>query len=93
MYIWWCRLVLKVLPGEAAEQDLLDTMESLVRQLAEETQPPVILRLLNTTRHGEKRNNRSSVADPGCLSRILIFVHPGSQISDPGSKNSNKREG
>jgi hypothetical protein len=28
----------------------------------------------------------SSVADPGCLSRILIFTHPG-------SKNSNKREG
>jgi hypothetical protein len=51
-YVAWCRLVLKVLPGEAAEQDLLDTMESLVRQLAEETQPPVILRLLNTTRHG-----------------------------------------
>ncbi len=24
-----------------------------------------------------------SVADPGCLSRILIFVHPGSRISDP----------
>jgi hypothetical protein len=34
-----------------------------------------------------------SVADPGCLSRILIFTHPGSRISDPGSKNSNKREG
>ncbi len=29
-----------------------------------------------------------SVADPGCLSRILIFTQP-----DPGSKNSNKREG
>ncbi len=28
----------------------------------------------------------SSVADPGCLSRILISTHPG-------SKNSNKREG
>jgi hypothetical protein len=28
----------------------------------------------------------SSVADPGCLSRILIFTHPG-------SKNSNKRDG
>ncbi len=42
-----------MLPGEAGEQDLLDTMESLVRQLAEETQPPVIIRLLNTTRHGE----------------------------------------
>jgi hypothetical protein len=27
-----------------------------------------------------------NVADPGCLSRILVFVHPG-------SKNSNKREG
>jgi hypothetical protein len=29
---------------------------------------------------------RSSVAEPGCLSRILIFTHPG-------SKNSNKRGG
>jgi hypothetical protein len=40
---------------------------------------------------------KCSVADPGCLSRILIFTHPGSQISDPGSripdpKNSNKSE-
>jgi hypothetical protein len=40
----------------------------------------------------------SSVADPGCLSRILIFTHPGSRIPDLGSripdpKNSNKREG
>ncbi len=26
-------------------------------------------------------------------SRILIYTHPGSRISDPGSKNSNKREG
>jgi hypothetical protein len=34
----------------------------------------------------------TSVADPGFLSRILIFVHAG-WISDPGSKNSNKREG
>jgi hypothetical protein len=25
----------------------------------------------------------SSVADPGCLSRILIFTHSGSRISDP----------
>jgi hypothetical protein len=29
------------------------------------------------------KNDMTSVADPGCLS----------QISDPGSKNSNKREG
>jgi hypothetical protein len=27
-----------------------------------------------------------SVADPGCLSRILIFTHPGSRISDLGSR-------
>jgi hypothetical protein len=35
-----------------------------------------------------------SVADPGCLFRIPDpdFTHPGSRISDPGSKNSNKRE-
>jgi hypothetical protein len=26
-------------------------------------------------------------------SRILICTHSGSRISDPGSKNSNKREG
>jgi hypothetical protein len=26
-------------------------------------------------------------------SRILFFTHPGSRISDPGSKKSNKREG
>jgi hypothetical protein len=30
---------------------------------------------------------------PDTGSRILIFTHPGSRISDPGSKNSNKREG
>ena len=24
-----------------------------------------------------------SVADPGCLSRILIFIHPGYRIPDP----------
>jgi hypothetical protein len=30
----------------------------------------------------------TSVADPGCLpgSRILIFTHSGSRISDPGSR-------
>jgi hypothetical protein len=33
-----------------------------------------------------------SVADQGCLSRILIFTRPGSRISDPGSKNSNTKE-
>jgi Zn-dependent M16 (insulinase) family peptidase len=29
----------------------------------------------------------SSVADPGC------FSHPGYRISDPGSKNSDERQG
>jgi hypothetical protein len=31
------------------------------------------------------------VADPGCLSRIMIFC--ASRISDPGSNNSTKRGG
>ncbi len=42
------------------------------------------------------RIQTSSVADPRMFvypgSRILIFTHPGSRISDPGSKNSNKRQ-
>jgi hypothetical protein len=42
------------------------------------------------------------VADPDSIKSVwrirdvypgsLIFTHPGSRISDPGSKNSNKRE-
>jgi hypothetical protein len=33
------------------------------------------------------------ISDPDFYpSRFLIFTHPGSRISDPGSKNSNKRE-
>jgi hypothetical protein len=32
-----------------------------------------------------------SVADPGCLSRILIFTHSGSRIPDP--KHQQKRGG
>ncbi len=35
----------------------------------------------------------SSVADPGCLSRIPDPDFYPSRISDPGSKNSNKRGG
>ncbi len=34
---------------------------------------------------------KTSVADLGCLSRILIFTHPGSRIQK--QKNSSKREG
>jgi hypothetical protein len=33
----------------------------------------------------------TSVADPGCLSRILIFTHPGSRIPDP--KTGRKERG
>jgi hypothetical protein len=35
-----------------------------------------------------KKGQESSVADPGCLSRILIFTHPGSRIQ----KQQQKRE-
>jgi hypothetical protein len=34
-----------------------------------------------------------SVAYPGCLFLILIFVRPGFRVSDPGSNNSTKRGG
>ncbi len=33
----------------------------------------------------------SSVADPGCLSRILIFTHPGSQIQKQQQKRGVKK--
>jgi hypothetical protein len=33
-----------------------------------------------------KINIKTSVADPGCLSRILILTHPGSRIPDLGSR-------
>jgi hypothetical protein len=35
----------------------------------------------------------TSVVDPGYLSRILIFTHPGSRISNPGSKTATKDRG
>jgi hypothetical protein len=31
-----------------------------------------------------------SVADPGCLSRILIFVHPRCRVPDPDPKTAIK---
>ncbi len=36
---------------------------------------------------------KNGVADPGCLSRILIIIYPESRILDSGSNNNNKREG
>ncbi len=39
-------------------------------------------------RKANPQSQRNSVADPGCLSRILISVHHGSRISDPGSRIS-----
>jgi hypothetical protein len=31
-----------------------------------------------------------SVADPGCLSQIRMFIHPGYRLSDPGYNNKEK---
>jgi hypothetical protein len=33
-----------------------------------------------------------SFADPVCLSRILIFTHPGSRISDPKTDTKERVE-
>jgi hypothetical protein len=38
-----------------------------------------------------KQTVASSVADPGCLSRILIFTHPGSRIQKPQQKRGVKK--
>ncbi len=35
----------------------------------------------------------NSVADPGCLSRVLIFTHPGSRIPDPKTATTKKDRG
>jgi len=35
----------------------------------------------------------SSVVDPGCLSRILIFTHPGSRIPDLASRIPDPKTG
>ncbi len=41
----------------------------------------------------ETQELKIGVAYLGCLSRILIFIHPGSRFPDPGSNNNNKRRG
>jgi hypothetical protein len=33
------------------------------------------------------------IADPGCLSRVLIIIHAGSQILDPTTATTVKRSG
>jgi hypothetical protein len=40
--------------------------------------------MIDLTTHQQKKY--TSVADPGCSSRILIFTHSGSRISVPGSQ-------
>ncbi len=49
------------------------------------------LYLLHRVKQYRKMKRMRSVADPGCLSRILIFVHPGSRIPDP--KTATKERG
>ncbi len=34
----------------------------------------------------------NSVADPGCLSRILLFIHPGFRIPDPTTATKKERK-
>ncbi len=41
------------------------------------------LRCSNYRRSYKANPYRHNVADPGCLSRILIFTYPGSRIPDP----------
>ncbi len=34
----------------------------------------------------------NTVTDPECLSRIMIFIRPGSRIPEPGSNNNNNNK-
>ncbi len=64
---------------------------------------PCLLRLCHWRSNNSARSLQTfthilicSVADPVCLSRSLIFIHPGSRISDPRSliqKQHQKRRG
>ncbi len=88
-----------VKPPEAAEQRI--EMEEEEEE-EEEGEPKYIPRLLDGAGKGipvtifisysirQCCGSGMFIPDPG--SRILIFTHPGSRISDPGSKNSYKRE-
>ncbi len=40
----------------------------------------------------KERKGISSVAKQGCLSRILIFTHPGSRIPDPKTATKERDE-
>jgi hypothetical protein len=73
---------------EADHHDVQDGQAAAGHILAPLHHPP-LLRCWGSQLIWKKIIN-SSVADPKCLSRILIFTHPGSRISDPKSKNSNE---
>jgi hypothetical protein len=45
-----------------------------------------------STRKNVDSVGTTSVADPGCLSRILIFTHPGSRIPDPKAATKERGE-
>ncbi len=82
---------------EKAVEEVRWMQEVLKRQLEEEARLVTVLEIRIRMFLGVPDPDppwvRASVADPGCLSRILIFTHSGSRIADPVSKNSNKREG
>ncbi len=60
---------------------------------AKETGELVAMKTGTGTRTTERFTSMlKSVADPECLSRIVIFIHPGSRFKD-GSNNSTKRGG
>ncbi len=83
--------------GEALEDVLREMVDAEGvqdpgRDAEEEQQVTRILLLLASLAHtGRQRFLSSSVADPGFSSRILIFTHPGSRISD--TRTITKEEG
>ncbi len=47
-----------------------------------------VVKVSSQSEHFSVLTLKGSVADPGCLSRIRVFSHPGSRISDPESQKT-----
>jgi hypothetical protein len=69
-----------------------DFCPSLIPDVGSQIQKQQQRRRVKNTILFSQKNSVLRIRDVYPGSRILIFTHPGSRISDPGSKNSNKRE-
>jgi hypothetical protein len=77
---------------------LMTDAQLLLQQAASTDGPGLVSILIEGAPNAGRKNKHISlpvlrIRDVYPGSRILIFTHSGYRISDPGSKNSNKRKG